>query len=212
MSRFDLVIFDCDGVLVDSEPIVNRVFADLLNEHGANVTLDYMFEHFVGYSMAHCMRLVRDLLGREPPPDFEDTHRERTRTALSTGLTAVPGVADVLARLTLPFCVASSGDHDKMRTTLGLTGLLPRFEGRLFSVTEVPRGKPFPDVFLHAARSMGARPERTAVVEDTPVGVRAGIAAGMTVFGYAARTPAERLRDAGAVVFTNMMELPALLG
>src|SRR5262249_27957089 len=156
--------------------------------------LEYMFEHFVGHSMVHCMTLVRGLLGREPPRDFEATHRERTRAALSTGLAPVPGIADVLSRLTMPFCVASSGDHDKMRTTLGITGLLPRFDGRLFSVTEVPRGKPFPDVFLHAALTMGAAPERTAVVEDTPVGAQAGRAAGMTVFGYAARTPAERLR------------------
>jgi HAD superfamily hydrolase (TIGR01509 family) len=211
MSRFDLVIFDCDGVLVDSELIVNRVFADHLNELGANVTLEYMFEHFVGYSMEHCMGLVRDLLGSEPPPDFEATHRERTRAALSEGLSPVPGVAELLDALTIPYCVASSGDHAKMRTTLGITGLLPRFEGRLFSVTEVQRGKPFPDVFLHAARAMGARPERTAVVEDTPVGARAGAAAGMTVFGYAARTPPDRLRAAGAVVFTDMAELPRLL-
>lgn len=211
MPRFDLVIFDCDGVLVDSEVIVNRVFADMLNELGANVTLEYMFEHFVGHSMVHCMTLVRGLLGREPPGDFEAAHRERTRAALSAGLAPVPGIADALSQLTIPFCVASSGDHDKMRTTLGITGLLPRFDGRLFSVTEVQRGKPFPDVFLHAARAMGAAPERTAVVEDTPVGAQAGRAAGMTVFGYAARTSAELLRAAGAIVFTNMTELPRLL-
>jgi HAD superfamily hydrolase (TIGR01509 family) len=198
-------------VLVDSEVIVNRVFADMLNELGVGVTLEYMFEHFVGHSMVHCMTLVRELLGREPPPDFESTHRERTRAALSVGLTPVPGIVETLSRLTVPFCVASSGDHDKMRTTLGITGLLPRLDGRLFSVTEVPRGKPFPDVFLHAARSMGAAPERTAVVEDTPVGAQAGRAAGMMVFGYAAHTPPERLRAVGAVVFTDMAELPRLL-
>jgi len=212
VTRFDLVIFDCDGVLVDSEVIVNRVFADLLNELGANVTLDYMFENFVGYSMAHCMELVQKLLGREPPPDFERTHKERTKAALAAALAPVPGIADVLAALTVPCCVASSGDHEKMRTTLGITGLLPHFEGRLFSVTEVARGKPFPDVFLHAARTMGASPARTAVVEDTPVGAEAGVAAGMTVFGYAGRTPAERLRAAGAIVFTEMAALPRLLG
>jgi HAD superfamily hydrolase (TIGR01509 family) len=211
VARFDLVIFDCDGVLVDSEELVNQVFADLLNEHGARVTLDYMFEHFVGYSMAHCMGLVRELLGRQPPADFEQTLRERSRAALSAGLRPVPGIVDALSALRVPCCVASSGDHEKMRTTLGITGLLGRFEGRLFSVTEVPRGKPFPDVFLHAARTMNVRPERTAVVEDTPVGAEAGAAAGMTVFGYAARTPPARLRAAGAVVFTDMSLLPQLL-
>ncbi len=215
MSRFELVIFDCDGVLVDSEVIANEVFAALLNELGANVTIETMFERFVGHSMADCLVTVEELLGRAPPADLVDTLRQRTNAALAAELRAVPGIVAVLDALdarSIPFCVASSGDHDKMRTTLGITGLLGRFEGRLFSATEVPRGKPAPDVFLHAARKMGAAPERTAVVEDSPVGVTAALAAGMTVFGYAGRTPEERLRTAGALVFRDMSDLPGLLG
>jgi HAD superfamily hydrolase (TIGR01509 family) len=212
VGRFDLVIFDCDGVLVDSELIANRIFAALLNELGASVTLDTMFERFVGHSMADCLVIVEELLGRVPPADLVTTLRARTNAALAVELRAVDGVAAVLDSLAVPYCVASSGDHDKMRTTLGLTGLLPRFEGRLFSATEVARGKPAPDVFLYAAQRMGCAPARAAVVEDTPIGVQGAIAAGMTVFGYAGHTPAERLRHAGATPFATMAELPALLG
>jgi HAD superfamily hydrolase (TIGR01509 family) len=212
MTHFDLVIFDCDGVLVDSELLTNRVFADMINDLGAAVTLDDMFDRFVGHSMKHCLSIVRDMIGRDVPPAFVEEYRERTTLALAEHLQPITGIHTALDKLTCRFCVASSGDHEKMRTTLGLTGLLERFEGRLFSVTQVSRGKPAPDVFLFAAAQMGVEPERVAVIEDTPTGVAAGKAAGMLVFGYAGRTPAARLREAGAaVVFTSMHDLPSLL-
>ncbi len=209
----DLVIFDCDGVLVDSEVITNRIFADMLNSLGANLTLDDMFVRFVGLPMSVCLDVARDLIGREHPPEFLAEYLDRTQRALMDELQPVPGIHSALARLTTPVSVVSSGDHQKMAMTLGLTGLLERFEGRRFSVTQVSRGKPAPDVFLFAAAQMGVPPHRTIVVEDTPVGVRAGKAAGMTTFGYAGRTPAERLLDAGAsTVFASMHMLPELLG
>lgn len=212
MTTFDLIIFDCDGVLVDSERITNEIFAQMLNELGVPATLEYMFEHFVGCSMAQCLALIAELLGHAPPPDFVDEYRRRTRLALESRLTAIPGVEQALDRIALPYCVASNGDHAKMRMTLGITGLLPRFDGRLFSVTEVARGKPAPDVFLHAAAQFGVAPDRCLVVEDTPTGVSAGVAAGMTVWGYSALTPARRLLDAGADrVFDEMTLLPALI-
>jgi HAD superfamily hydrolase (TIGR01509 family) len=124
----------------------------------------------------------------------------------------VKGVRNVLESLTIPYCIASSGGYDKMGVTLGATKLMPFSEGRLSSATELERGKPSPDIFLFAAERMGASPARTAVVEDSVNGVLAGRAAGMTVFGYVDLTPAERLRDAGAVrTFEHMRELPALL-
>ena len=212
MQRIELVIFDCDGVLVDSERVTNRVFAEMLNELGLSVTLDDMFARFVGHSMTQCLELIADMLGHSPPANFLEDYRTRTRAALEVDLLATPGVEEALDRIRLPYCVASSGDHEKMRTTLGITGLWPRFKGRLFSVTEVPRGKPFPDVFLFAASRLGINPSACAVVEDTPVGVIAGVAAGMRVFGYAALTPAHRLLEAGAqITFKHMRELPALL-
>ena len=137
MTKFELVIFDCDGVLVDSERISNQVFADMLNELGIPVALEYMFEHFMGNSMSHCMDLVAGLLGSAPPVDFAERYRERVRTAFASDLQAVAGIEAAVNRIELPYCVASSGDHDKIRTTLGITGMLPHFEGKLFSGTEV---------------------------------------------------------------------------
>jgi HAD superfamily hydrolase (TIGR01509 family) len=212
MSQLELVIFDCDGVLVDSELITNRVFAKMLNELGVPVTLDEMFEQFVGRSMAYCCDRVTGMLKRPLPSDFLEQYQIRTTAAWSLELKAVDGVEMVLDSLTarhVEYCVASSGSVDKMKTTLGITGLLPRFQDRLFSATEVAHGKPAPDVFLHAAKQFEASPSRCYVVEDTPMGVQAGVAAGMQVYGYCGFTPRHRLIDAGAhVTVGDMRKLP----
>ena len=135
----------------------------------------------------------------------------RARVSAPDGLRAVPGIHDALRLLTIPSCVASNGDHPTLRATLGSTQLLERFEGRIFSATDVARGKPAPDVFVFAAAVMRTRPERCAVIEDTHVGVTAAVAAGMTVLGYSARTAPGRLLAAGAsTVFDDMRGLPAL--
>jgi len=212
IRRFALVIFDCDGVLVDSELITNRIFAGMLNELGIPVTLEDMFEQFVGRSMAACLEKIAGLLGRPVPEEFVHQYQLRTTAALKSDLEVVPGIESVLDEMSIPYCVASSGSHEKMQTTLGITGLLPRFQGKIFSVTDVARGKPFPDVFLYAAAQSGASPSQCAVVEDTPTGVAAGVAAGMTVYGYCALTPRHRLRDAGAhYTFDSMSKLGQLL-
>ena len=212
MSRFDLVIFDCDGVLVDSERITNQVFCTMLNEIGLAVTLDDMFERFVGHSMPQCIEIITELRGAPPPDSFVPQLRSRAAEALKEQITPIPGVAETLKVLSIPYCVASSGEHAKIRLTLGATGLLGHFEGRIFSVTDVKRPKPAPDVFLFAARQLGATPARCAVVEDTPTGVRAAAAAGMHVFGFSANTPEHRLKEAGAhEVFSEMRLFPQLL-
>jgi HAD superfamily hydrolase (TIGR01509 family) len=215
MPPYDLVIFDCDGVLVDSERITNRVFAELLNELGVPATLESMFARYLGNSWPRCLELVAEDLGGAPPAEFEAKFRARLGEALAREVTPVRGVVAVLDALDaagVPYCVASNGDHGKMAATLGPTGLAPRFEGRRFSAVDVARGKPAPDVYLLAAERMGAVPARCAVVEDTPVGVAAGVAAGMTVHGYAELFPADRLRAAGAAhTVAEMAELPALL-
>ena len=195
---FELVIFDCDGVLVDSERITNRVFARMLNELGLPLSLDDMFERFVGRSMPQCLELIAGLLGHQVPDGFVQEFETRAATALKSEVTAVSGIEEVLASLGVPYCVASSGTHQKMQTTLGATGLLPKFRGRMFSVTEVAKSKPFPDVFLHAASRSGVASSACAVIEDSPTGVKAGVAAGMTVFGFCAHTPPRRLIEAGA--------------
>jgi len=212
MQRFGLVIFDCDGVLVDSEVITSRVFAGMLNELGIPATVDEVFDKFVGRTMAYCIEVITGMLGREVPAGFAQQYHDRAALALKADLKTVPGIESVLDEIRLPYCVASNGSQEKMQTTLGITGLLPRFKGRMFSVTEVARGKPFPDVFLYAAAQSGVAPSACAVVEDTPTGVTAGVAAGMTVYGYCAHTPVRRLVEAGAhQTFERMRELPGLL-
>jgi HAD superfamily hydrolase (TIGR01509 family) len=152
------------------------------------------------------------MLGRPPPESFLRDLQARTFTAFKTQLRAMPGIEEALDRLGLPFCVASSGDHEKMNTTLGITGLLPRFAGRIFSVTQVARGKPAPDVYLFAARRLAVEPSACLVVEDTPPGVQAGVAAGMTVFGFCAHTPEAKLKAAGAHrTFDDMRALPEMV-
>jgi HAD superfamily hydrolase (TIGR01509 family) len=208
----ELVIFDCDGVLVDSEPIANRVFAQALAELGLHLTDAQMFDYFLGRSMDDCMNVVAQLLGRAPPENFLSDLQRRTFGVFASELHATPCIEYALDRIAVPCCVASSGDHDKMRTTLGITGLLPRFEGRLFSVTQVAHAKPAPDVYLYAARQFDANPQNCIVVEDTPAGVRAGAAAQMTVFGFCAHTPAATLSDAGAHrTFEDMRMLPQMI-
>jgi HAD superfamily hydrolase (TIGR01509 family) len=212
MSVFELVIFDCDGVLVDSERITNQIFCTMLNELGLPVTIEDMFERFVGLSMPQCFELITEMHGRPPPSTFVDELRQRAAAALKEQITPIPGVEEALTGLKVPCCVASSGDHEKIRLTLGATGLLKRFEDRIFSVDDVARPKPAPDVFLFAARRLGVQPSACAVVEDTPTGVRAAVAAGMQVFGFAANTPAHRLREAGAhYIFSEMTQLLQLL-
>jgi len=207
-----LVIFDCDGVLVDSELISNRVFCAMLNDLGLEVTLDDMFADFVGKSMPQCLDRIEKMLGHQLPANFGESVHRNIEAALADAVEPVAGIREVLDGLKLSFCVASSGTHRKIRTTLGATGLLARFEGRIFSAEDVLHPKPAPDLFLHAAQTLGHSPAACIVVEDTPTGARAGVAAGMRVYGFAAHTPSERLLDAGAyATFRAMSELPLLL-
>jgi|HigsolmetaAR203D_1030402.scaffolds.fasta_scaffold00011_148 HAD superfamily hydrolase (TIGR01509 family) len=208
-----LAIFDCDGVLVDSEPIANRVFATMLCELGLQMSEAEMYQELTGRTLSDCARIVEARLGRSLPEGFLAELQERTLAAFEReGLKPIDGIHEALAAIDMPVCVASSGELEKMRFTLGLTGLLPRFDGRLFSATQVPRGKPAPDIYLFAAASMGVAPERCVVIEDSPAGAQAGLSAGMTVLGYCAHTPAAALRAVGVQrTFADMRELPDLL-
>jgi len=212
MARFDLVIFDCDGVVVDSERIVFEVFGSFIRSLGVHLTDAETREQFLGRSLADCMKIVERFRGSPAPPGSLERYMADRDRVLRERVEPVAGIRPVLESLPIPFCIASSGGHDKMRITLGATKLMPLFEGRLFSASEVPRAKPAPDIFLFAAQRMGANPARTAVVEDSVNGVLAGCAAGMTVFGYVDLTPAEKLSEAGArFTFTQMRDLPGLL-
>jgi HAD superfamily hydrolase (TIGR01509 family) len=207
-----LVIFDCDGVLVDSEPLSNRVLAEAFTAAGLPMTAEDSVREFLGRSRAHVEAHGAALLGRPLPAGFYERYAAARDEAFRRELRAVEGVADAIDALHAAgatTCVASSGDHAKMRLTLGLTGLWERFDGRIFSVTEVARGKPAPDLFLHAARSLEFEPRDCVVVEDAPAGVAAARAAGMRVLAYAGLADPALLAGADAV-FGAMAELPAL--
>ncbi len=210
MSHFELVIFDCDGVLVDSERLAVRTEAEILSGLGWPLTEADIVERFVGRSAAYMHQEIERHLGLSV--DWDAEFEPRYREVFERELVAVPGVMEALDEITTPMCVASSGSHDKMRFTLGKTGLFDRFDGRIFSVDEVEHGKPAPDIFLFAAENMGAAPGRCAVIEDSVSGVTAGLAAGMAVFAFAGGvTTADQLSIEGAVVFQNMLDLPAKL-
>ncbi|MEU4501596.1 HAD family hydrolase [Streptomyces sp. NPDC024089] len=207
----ELVIFDCDGVLVDSERIAVRIEVQIGAELGWPLTADEVIEKFVGRSNKSIGALVEARLPGKSAAwqeRYETLHRE----AVDRELVAVEGIHEALAAIALPTCVASSGSHEKMRHTLGHTGLYAHFEGRIFSATEVARGKPAPDLFLHAARRMGVEPAACVVVEDSKYGVQAARSAGMRSLGYAGGlTPAHWLEGPDTVVFDDMRKLPSLL-
>ncbi len=208
----ELVIFDCDGVLVDSERICVTVDAMITADLGCTFTEAEIIERFVGSSTEVYTAAVEERLGRRLEKDWQQQYEHLYDAAFAAGLTAVDGIMEALDGLTTPFCVASNGGHHGIRQSLELVALSDRFEGRIFSAVDVPRGKPAPDLFLHAARSLGVEPGRCVVIEDSAYGVQAARAAGMRSFGYCGGlTPASRLEGPATFVFDDMRDLPALL-
>jgi HAD superfamily hydrolase (TIGR01509 family) len=184
----------------------------MLAEYGTELSLNETLEHFMGTSTERCLSVLASLIGRPAPPDFLSAFRDRTFQAFRTSLEPVAGVTEVIESLQSPYCVASNGPREKMRLTLEHTGLLPHFEGRIFSAQDVALPKPAPDLFLHAAAAMRARPGSCVVVEDSPTGVKAAKAAGMRVLGYAVMGQDAKLHAAGADrLLKNMAELPQAL-
>jgi len=211
----DLVIFDCDGVLVDSERIALRVDAVVCAALGCAFTEAEMIEQFVGASLATFTAAIEARLGRDLAPDWHHEYGHLYKSALEAELTEIDGISAAIARITTPYCVASNGDRVDVERNLRTTGLHHLFAGRVFTAQDVARPKPAPDLFLHAAATMGVAPDRCAVVEDSPFGIEAAHAAGMLVFGYAGGlSSAERLASAapGTTVFEDMLALPELLG
>jgi HAD superfamily hydrolase (TIGR01509 family) len=212
--RYDLIIFDNDGVLVDSEPLSNTILAGYLTELGHPTSYEDSLRDYMGAAVHRVHDLVRERTGQALPADFDDILHARVFAAFERELVAVDGVTDVLGKLAadgVPYCVASSGSHERIRVGHRKTGLDRLFEVRtVFSAQDVGRGKPAPDLFLHAAEQMGVAPDRCVVVEDSPLGVAAALAAGMDVYGFTAMTPAEKLLGAKGY-FGAMAELPTLL-
>jgi beta-phosphoglucomutase-like phosphatase (HAD superfamily) len=215
VTDVQLVIFDADGVLVDSEVISNRVLARLLTSTGLPLTLAETRLDYQGLLLDEIPTVTERKFGHRLPADFLDRFQAERAEEFRRELKPVSGAAEVVRRVQaagLRVCVASQGKLEKTRMTLGLTGLdrlIPA--DAVFSAYSVPRGKPHPDLFLHAAERMGAEPSECAVVEDTPSGVTAAVAAGMRVVGYAADSDEAALRRAGAEIVHSLEELPDLL-
>lgn len=210
-----LVLFDCDGVLVDSEPIANPVFAAHLAASGIEMSVDEVIRRFIGRSLRDCVTMLNEEFNREFGDQWIRELRQKTDDAFRAGLTAIPNAKDAVvavAEAGISYCVASSGAIDKMNLTLGMTGLLKWFEGRMFSGWEVERGKPFPDLFLAAAKAMNALPADCIVIEDSEAGVQAGTSAGMQVLAYVPDGAFGKFSKLGATPFSDMAEVSALLG
>jgi HAD superfamily hydrolase (TIGR01509 family) len=210
VNRFDLVIFDCDGVLVDSERLAVRTEVEILGSLGWPMTEAEVIDRFVGRSAAYMQGEIEQHLGR--PIDWESEYLQKTQQVFRQELRPVDGIFEALEGIDAAVCVASSGTHEAIRFSLGLTGLLERFEGTIFSAEDVEHGKPAPDLFLLAAKTMGHKPPRCAVIEDSVSGVTAGLAADMTVFAYTGSvTRPEQFPAATHVIFDDMAQLPEML-
>jgi HAD superfamily hydrolase (TIGR01509 family) len=206
-----LLIFDCDGVLVDSEPISQAVLHRMLQGVGVAISPEECMLRFLGTSGAGLITEVTELCGGAAPPNFLERFRAESLAQLERDLQPIAGVARLLQNLHTPFCVASNGRRVKMTATLANVGLLHHFSGRMFSSEDVLRPKPAPDLFLHACGTMGIAPSACTVVEDSPTGVRAARAAGMRAVGFAARTPRRHLMDAGAHITVESMQQLAVV-
>ena len=213
-----LVIFDCDGVLVDSEPVINRAHAEILAACGCPIAAEALVERLCGMADAEVIEIIERKLGRPLPTSYAERVEVFIEEGLRLSLAPIGGVAEVVASLSGPVCVASSSSPQQLRRKLDLTGLLGYFGGNLFSAAMVARGKPAPDLFIYAAAQMGTAPERCIVVEDSLAGIEAARAAGMTTIGFCGGSHcrsghADRLRERGAaLVIAERGELAHAIG
>jgi len=214
--KFEAVLFDCDGVLVDSEAITCGVLRDMLEEQGWVLSLQDCMAEFLGHTVRNRRDVIEANTGKPLTEAWMNAFYQRRNVRLENEITAIPHVHQAVQYVFDAFsgqiACASGADRFKINLMLGKVGLFDFFDGRIFSGHEVPQTKPAPDVYLAAAAHLGKDPTRCLAVEDTPVGVTAGVAAGAEVWGYAAHGQEEALRAAGARhVFTSMKDLPALL-
>ena len=217
-SPFDLIIFDCDGVLVDSEVISCRVHAEVLTRHGYPISTEQVFDRFLGRSSRQAHLEVEAELDHSLPDDYHTQLQDELFASFATTMEAMPYIDAALTAITQPVCVASSGSHARMRVSLGRAKLYDKFAPHIFSASQVPHGKPAPDLFLFAAAQMATPPERCLVIEDSIAGISGARAAGMAVFGFHGGGHCrpgygDTLRAAGAsLTFDDMRQLPGLIG
>jgi len=206
MNSYKCIIFDCDGVLVDSEPIGNQVLADLANKYGADIDVSYALKYFKGKAFNTSKTEIETLIGKALPPDFEKQYRELSYAAFKRHIKPIPYVKSVLSSLEIPFCVASSGPEEKIKLNLKHTGLLPFFNSRIYSCYTINKWKPDPAVFLWAAKSMGFKPKDCVVIEDSETGIAAAKSGGFNVLVYDPEASYNYTNS-----FKNMKELKTIL-
>ncbi|PZC43501.1 MAG: Beta-phosphoglucomutase, HAD superfamily [Chloroflexi bacterium] len=207
----DLVIFDCDGVLVDSEIISNSVLSESLETVGLDIPPDVCIDLFLGKSWDYCFSVIKKRLGTDPPHNFHETYMEKLFVQFEKNLKPVEDIHFALENIPYPKCVASSGPHLKISKTLSVTGLLERFGEHVYSGDDVKSGKPAPDLFLHAAVKMSATPSNTLVIEDSTAGVEAAYSAGMTPLAFCSKKTNPAFGQSKTIVFRSMRELPDLI-
>lgn len=209
--KYKCIIFDCDGVLVDSEAISNKVIVEMANAQGAGIDLEYALKNYSGTSLAFVLQDIEARIGKKLPANFMSEYRRITFVRFQQEIQPVKGITEVLEQLKVPFCVASNGPLNKMVLNLDATGLSKYFRGKMFSAYEINAWKPDPTLFLTAAKTMGFSPQDCAVVEDSISGVEAGIAGGFDVFALSHTHQMDAFKDRGVTVFTQMSELLDLL-
>lgn len=209
--KYKCVIFDCDGVLVDSEKISNHVLIEMFASQGVKLDFNYATEHFSGTSLKEIFSFLEEQTRKELPEGFMEDYRKRTFELFKTNLKPINGVEDVLKKLKIPICVASSGPMKKILLNLATTGLVHYFNDNIFSSYEIKKWKPDPGIFIYAADNMGFKIQDCAVIEDSIAGVKAGIAGGFDVYAYSKPKNKNQLEKEGAKVFEEMGELLELL-
>lgn len=205
------IIFDCDGVLVDTEKIGNGILLEMAAEHGFKMTIEDAYRNFNGRKLKDCFLYIEEAIKKKLPESFENEYRERSFEAFKTQVTPIEGVFEFIEKLEIPYCVASSGPVDKIRLNLKAVGLLDKFEGKIFSSYEIKSWKPDPELFLHAAKEMGFEVKDCIVVEDSKAGIMAAKSGGFRVYGFSNDYNSEDLEREGAILFSSYKELNGLL-
>ena len=208
---FKCIIFDCDGVLVDSETISAKIFQKMAKELGFDLDYETAVEEFAGASMPENLKFIENNIEGNLPEAFEKKFRKRTYETFKTDLKPIDGVHELLKKVKVPFCVASSGPVEKIRLNLSTTNLMEQFEGRIFSSYELGSWKPEPGIFLHAAKVMGYSPSECVVIEDSEAGIKAAVAGGFKVYAFGTSQKESTFKQLGATVFYSMKELESLL-
>ena len=209
--KYKCIIFDCDGVLVDSERISAKVFQEMVSEQGCDLDFDTILEQITGTSMKENLKFFAECAGHELPDDFEVEFRRRSYEAFKTELKPVKGIHSLLEKINVPYCTASSGPQKKIRLNLTTAKLIDKFDNNIFSSYDIGSWKPEPGIYLHTARQMGFQPEECAVIEDSEAGVKAAIAGGFDVFAFTSKGNEQLFEELGANVFFDMSELDKLL-